>query len=346
MTSPVQLAETVRTARSALIVLPTALGDVVMATCLPAALKQVNPSLTISWVVDKALADVLADCPVVDQVFSYTRKGQSSVFRALDLMRTSKAVRAQHPDFALALRNRFAVMIALGLCGAPVRFAMKGQGLFGRFARTDLLSPQQNLTGVSRFLSMLEPFQLDINEASPILTPNREWLRRSEELLASEGLASDTPYAVAAVGSSRPSKDWSVESHTEVIKWLATELSLPTILVGALKDEATAASIQAAAKEQVINLCGRTSLRLLTALSARARVTYGPDTGPLYVAAATKTPVVILYGPFSGGRLPPQCLHEDIIGKDGLMTNISPIQVIEALERVVTASSHPGNGTS
>jgi len=61
----------------------------------------------------------------------------------------------------------------------------------------------------------------------------------------------------------------------------------------------------------VRDLVGRTTLRQLLAILARARLAFGPDSGALHLAAALGTPAVSLWGatsvlrstPFGGERL-------------------------------------------
>jgi ADP-heptose:LPS heptosyltransferase len=55
----------------------------------------------------------------------------------------------------------------------------------------------------------------------------------------------------------------------------------------------------------VRSLVGETSLRQLCALSARARLFVGCDSGPMHVAAAQGTPVVALFGPADPRRTGP-----------------------------------------
>ena len=49
--------------------------------------------------------------------------------------------------------------------------------------------------------------------------------------------------------------------------------------------------------DNTINLCGRTGLKELVALTEGAKVVVSGDSGPMHIAAALGKPVVALFGP-------------------------------------------------
>src|SRR5919109_358130 len=53
------------------------------------------------------------------------------------------------------------------------------------------------------------------------------------------------------------------------------------------------------------DLTGQTSLRDLVGIFSRARLAFGPDSGPMHIAAATGTPVISLWGATSPIRSAP-----------------------------------------
>ena len=56
---------------------------------------------------------------------------------------------------------------------------------------------------------------------------------------------------------------------------------------------------------QALNLAGRTSLRDLIAIFPECAVAFGPDSGPMHIAAAVGCPVVSLWGATAAERSAP-----------------------------------------
>jgi ADP-heptose:LPS heptosyltransferase len=66
-----------------------------------------------------------------------------------------------------------------------------------------------------------------------------------------------------------------------------------------------AREVAAAAKGPLVDCCGKTTLRDVIAILARATIAIGPDSGPMHIAAAVGTPVVSLWGATSPARSAP-----------------------------------------
>jgi len=114
------------------------------------------------------------------------------------------------------------------------------------------------------------------------------------------------PFLAAFVGSTWESRWWFAERTAAVLASLRARFGLEGVLLGAPGREAVfARRIEAAAAGSVVNLAGATSLRDLIGIFARARVAFGPDSGPMHLAAAVGTPVVSLWGATSPERSAP-----------------------------------------
>jgi ADP-heptose:LPS heptosyltransferase len=68
---------------------------------------------------------------------------------------------------------------------------------------------------------------------------------------------------------------------------------------------AFAHQVCAATRKKLTNLSGKTTLRDLIGIFSRARLTMGPDSGPMHLAAATGVPVISLWGATSPIRSAP-----------------------------------------
>jgi heptosyltransferase I len=94
----------------------------------------------------------------------------------------------------------------------------------------------------------------------------------------------------------RTPRDWPAERLAEVARHARQAHALRVVITGAGRDEERRAAD--AIRERVpdaLDLTGRTDLKTLLALLARARALVAPDSGPVHMATAVGTPVVGLY---------------------------------------------------
>jgi heptosyltransferase-2 len=123
-----------------------------------------------------------------------------------------------------------------------------------------------------------------------------------------------------------PAKRWPVDRFIEAARQIQQRADCTWLIFGSKADLPTAEAIHSAllgASERnadgraprsgVLNLAGKTSLRELMALLKLCRVLLTNDTGPMHVAAALGTPVVVPFGSTSpeltGPGLPGDARH-------------------------------------
>jgi heptosyltransferase-2 len=109
-----------------------------------------------------------------------------------------------------------------------------------------------------------------------------------------------------------PAKRWPVEHFIAAAGEVAKRTGCHWLIFGGGDDASLAQQIEAGV-HSATNLCGRTTLRELMAALALCRVLLTNDTGPMHVAAALGTPVIVPFGSTSpeltGPGLPGGVLH-------------------------------------
>jgi ADP-heptose:LPS heptosyltransferase len=100
-------------------------------------------------------------------------------------------------------------------------------------------------------------------------------------------------YAVIHAGSQLPSRRWPAERFAEIGDALARE-GLRIVLTGTVGETQLTSRLQSAMREPALDLAGRTTLGTLGAVIARARLIVCNDTGVSHIAAATRTPSVVI----------------------------------------------------
>lgn len=96
-----------------------------------------------------------------------------------------------------------------------------------------------------------------------------------------------------------PAKRWPADRFIAAAKEIQKQTNCLWLVLGGKGDVATAGKIASAIGNSpscVINLAGQTSLRELCAVTKICRVLLTNDTGPMHIAAALGTPVVVPFG--------------------------------------------------
>lgn len=124
--------------------------------------------------------------------------------------------------------------------------------------------------------------------------------RRSlDALLAVRGIEPGTPRFVLHAGVSAPSRCYPAERFGEVAARLARDTQWPVLVTGGSSERETVAHVVRAAGPAALpylhDLAGALSLGELAALIASAAVLVSNNSGPVHIAAALGTPVVVLY---------------------------------------------------
>jgi ADP-heptose:LPS heptosyltransferase len=129
--------------------------------------------------------------------------------------------------------------------------------------------------------------------------------------LARAGIDESDELVTLHVSAGNPFRRWPEAFFAETAAALASQPRRRVVFSSGPSDRQAAARIAAAARDRIAGTGGRIvelgefDLQELRALIERSRVFVGGDTGPLHMAAATRTPVVGIYGPTLSARSAP-----------------------------------------
>jgi ADP-heptose:LPS heptosyltransferase len=250
-------------------------------------------------VVEPPAAPLLVGHPWLDDVLLFDRpRGLAAVLPLL------RRVRAGRFDVALDLGRSVKSAFVARASGAPMRvgFARADAREGSWLLATHTIPPQgPERAKLEQFLAFGDALALPAAPLAFGLEPTAEERREAEAAVAGLG----TPLVAAALGSSCPSRRWFPERTAVTLRALRLRYGGGAVLLGTASDARFAQAVAAQAGERVRDLTGRTTLRQLMAILARARLVFGPDSGALHLAAALGTPVVSLWGATSALRSTP-----------------------------------------
>jgi heptosyltransferase I len=262
------------------------------------ALRDALPQAFIAWVVEGNAGKLLTGHAALNEVISAPRKWLKSPRATLDLRRRMRALRF---DVAIDLQGLMKSSVAAWLSGAQRRIGFDGADgrEISRWVNTELITPTRTHV-IDRNLELLAPLGITQPGMRFRLEDHPSDAAAAQAALAARLLVDR--FAVINPGAGWPSKVWPASRYAEGARHLGTRKKLRSLVVWAGEQEKRWAEQIVANSGGHAVLAPPTTLRELAAVTRRAVLFVGSDTGPLHLAVAVGTPSVGLFGPMPAER--------------------------------------------
>jgi len=292
------------------------LGDAIMSTPALQRLREARPSARLTLLSPEKLASLWEDQPFLDHVLTFSKSDR--------LWNVSRKLRAAKFSASVAFPNSLRSALELWLAGIPQRIglARSGRGLFLTRPlppRPAAMPMRKRSDGEVRQLiargampaASLPPAAHHVHDylyltsalgASPEPLPPRIFISdaQSNQICQQLGLARDDrrPWFGLNPGAEYgPAKRWPAERFAAAAIALQKQTQCRWLIFGGPGDVALAEKIAGEiASPDTINLSGKTTLRQLTAALKICRLVLTNDTGPMHLASAVGTPVIVPFG--------------------------------------------------
>jgi heptosyltransferase-1 len=319
-----------------LIVRLSAMGDVLHTLPAVHALREAFPQAYIGWLIEERWAELLcapgaprrgrrsALRPLVDEVHTVNLKAwRKSPFSISALQRMATVwndVRDARYDAAVDLQGAMRSAVLARWSGARVVYgaAEPRESPASLWYTRKVIARgrhviEQNLSVAQALISSRT--ELFPGEFSCDLPHDPQ-----AELLIGQQLAelSMDEFAILNPGAGWGAKRWPAERYGEVARGLA-DRGVRSILNYGPGEEELARVAEAASAGTALPM--RCSVTELIALTRRARLFVGGDTGPLHLAAALGVPVVGIYGPTDPARNGPYGTRSVVLRSTGSVTS-------------------------
>ena len=317
-----------------LIIRLSAIGDVVHALPVASALKIAYPHLEISWLVEEISAEIVEGNPYLHQVFVVPRSKWNqgrlhspAVWR--EYLVFLQKLRREEFDLTIDLQGYAKSAIFALSTGAAYKFGWWRLKDGSNLVSKPLPKRELSLHRVDWFLDVARGLGVEDPVVKfPIHIPDIS-TNQVEKLLLENKIQKNMAYAVINPTAGNSARMWEKEKYGELIAWMATELSLPCILIGTEKEQEFCQSIIDSARQKLendihirephlINLAGKTTLKELAALLKGSVLHLCGDTGSTHIAAGVGTPVVSFYGASDPNHAGPWGQLENVLAKRDL----------------------------
>ena len=283
------------------------IGDVVFTTPAIAALKRRFPHAHLAYLVEPAAAPVVRHHPQINELIIAERPRGLARWR-YDF-HLARRLRAERFDTVIDFHGGPRSALLTWATAAPQRigYALPGRGwcYTTRVPWTRSLVPPRH--SVLNQWDLLTPLGIDAADRARdavMMPPDPASDARVDQRLRTAGIDANAPLIVMHVSAGNPFRRWPAASFADVAAELARDDRRRRIIITSGPSEAAAAEAVAEAARQRagdaaagIVRTGEFDLGELRALVSRAALYVGGDSGPLHVAATTRTPIVALFGP-------------------------------------------------
>jgi lipopolysaccharide heptosyltransferase I len=329
---------------SLLIVRLSAMGDIIHTLPAAAALRRAFPHATLGWLIEERWAELLCTLryprsgrrspqrPLVDRVHSVnTAEWRHAVFSFNTWQQMAvglSELRGIRYDAVIDFQGAVRSALLARWSGASIVYgnAQSRENAASMFYTRNVLVKTRGTHVVQEALALAGAVvPMAIVPTAIIPTPTAEAQVElpvdpdAENKIA--GLMADlNDFVILNPGAGWGAKMWPAERYGQVAKELAKD-GLCSLVNYGPGEEGLAVAVEAAGEGAARKIS--CSISELIALTRRARLFIGGDTGPMHMAAALKIPVVAIFGPTNPARNGPFETRSIVLRSASSMTDHS-----------------------
>jgi heptosyltransferase-1 len=324
-----------------LVVRLSAMGDVIHTLPAAAALRQAFPHATLGWLIEERWAELLCTLrhpragrrspqrPLVDCVHSVNtaewRRAPFSFNTWQQMAAGLSQLRGIQYDAAIDFQGAVRSALLGRWSGAPIVYgsAQPRENVASMFYTRKVLLQTPGMHVVEQALALAGAVASSAFAPTAIIPPAAQAQAEfpvdpdAENKIAGF-TAHVNDFAILNPGAGWGAKRWPVERYGQVAKELAKDGLCSLINYGPGEEE-LAVAVEAAGEGAARKIS--CSISELIALTRRARLFIGGDTGPMHLAAALKIPVVAIFGPTNPARNGPFGTRSTVLRSASSMTD-------------------------
>ena len=290
-----------------LVIKLSAIGDVVHSLPFLEVLKDKFPSSVVDWVVEEDAAGIVQGHPYIDQLIVFPRKSwierfikkgeYSSVGK--EVVNFLKELKKKKYDIVVDLQGLFKSGILTFIARGKRKISLNGgREASSIFINERVVIPTPNIHALEKYICIaryLGATDLDWNGQIPIDNTDKRYVDYLlQEIGNNKNMVAVNPMA------KWKTKLWELDRFACLADRIKEELGAEVIFTGSESDHKAIETILSRMNTKALNLAGKSTLKELAYLYQKCAIVISTDTGPMHIAAAMTSPVVIaLFGPTS-----------------------------------------------
>jgi heptosyltransferase-1 len=284
-----------------LIIRPSAIGDIVMASPMIRVLRKAMPQAHIAWLADESVRGIMDHHPDLNEIIYWSKerwRRLAKSMRVADLISEvrgfSTYLKKRRFDLAIDAQGLLRSRLLARLSGAAVRIGLDSREP-GRFLMTQIVSRGEDKRPMSsEYRQLMCALRLDPETFAPEIVLSQKDRDAAKFKLSALGISNR--FVLICPFTTRPHKHWLPERWAEIANYLAAQFSLPVLMLGSVHDADAGHRIQTLTDSPIYDLIGQTTLAEAAAIVEQAALVIGVDTGMTHMGTAFKRPTIALFG--------------------------------------------------
>jgi lipopolysaccharide heptosyltransferase I len=283
-----------------LIVKLGAIGDIIHALPVLAAIREARPDVDISWVAESRSAEILRGNELIDnliEVDTHKLRGEVIERILIEASRQIKELRQFDHDVALDMQGLIKSAVIARFSGADERWGFAKGSLrepASRIFLTDTIEIPEQTHVIRKNLMLAEHALSFVSYGEPTFPISTSDEHRVEAEAIMDQIGGD--FAILNPAGGWVTKLWHAEKYGELADRLWDELGLRSVVATGPKETGLAERVMANSHSGKF-ISAQPTLKGFYELAKYARVYVGGDTGPTHLAIAAGAPVVGIFGP-------------------------------------------------
>lgn len=278
-----------------LIVTVNWLGDAVLTTPAPKALKDEFPGCFVAVMAHPRVAAVFKDNPSVDEIIFFDERITHNSFASK--LEFIKQLKKKKFDTVFLIQRSFTRALICCLAGIKTRVG------YWRLKNLLVLTKMVRLASESMhrqdyYLELFKTAGVTINDKTPMLFLSDSLREKAAARLVP--LKKKYRYIVGLNPSANwHLKRWPFDYFAGLCDHLVKELNCAILFIGEQKEAPLVFEITRMMTETAYNFCGKTTLKELAALIKTMDIFISNDSGPAHISAGLDVSTLVIFGPTS-----------------------------------------------
>lgn len=269
------------------------MGDLIVSSPIIEVLAKHFPESEITCLVNPQFAPILKNNPYVKDCISFEP--------TVGLLKQVKTLKKGKYDLAIAPWTTSEEAHLTYLSGIPLRVGQGGRILYSHFFthKVNVRSTHGDRKShwVDCQLDYVRSLGLDAEPIKPRIWLSDEEKETAWKSLSQHGITKNDTLCGLHIGKGMELnlQKWPIDKFISLGNLLAGKIGFKLVLTGGVSEIELVRTLEKAIKFPVINMAGKTDLRLLSGIISQMSVFICPDSGPVHISAAVGTPTISIF---------------------------------------------------